>query len=250
MTRELSENPSLQGDARLPLYHKLADRLRDEIANSRLRPGDRVPSENELADQYGLATGTVRRALAELVAAGLLERIHGRGTYVRRPSFDRSLFRFFRPRDAAGEPAVPASRILDRSPRPAPAFVAAELAIEPQADAIFIRRLRLIDDTVILAEEIWLAAEPFAALMQLPIEDIGPLLYPIYDSVCGHLIARAEETLTAEAASADVATLLRIPAATPVMVIDRTAKGYDNRPLEWRRSRGRADLFRYHTEIL
>ena len=65
----------------------------------------------------------------------------------------------------------------------------------------------------------------------------------------GRLVARAEETMTVEAASREIARLLRIDAGAPVIVIDRIAKGYDNKPIEWRRSRGRADQFTYQTEI-
>ena len=65
----------------------------------------------------------------------------------------------------------------------------------------------------------------------------------------GQLVARAEETLTAEAARPEIARLLRVGHDTPLIIIDRLARGFDDTPLEWRRSRGRADQFHYHTEI-
>lgn len=63
---------------------------------------------------------------------------------------------------------------------------------------------------------------------------------------CG---ARADEQLTVEVADASTARLLRMKKGSPVIVIERIARGYDNSPIEWRRSRGRADLFTYQTEI-
>lgn len=239
----------LRGDDRLPLYQRLAETLRREVAAGTHRPGDRMPSENALAEEYGMATGTVRQALAALVDEGLLERFHGRGTFVRRPNFDRSLFRFFRFRGQSGESVIPDSRIMRRVLGPAPSHVARALGIREGAKAISMSRMRLLDDMPVLAEEIWLPYRPFAAFLALPESEIGPLLYPVYDSVCGKLVARAEETLTAESARRDTARLLRIDTGAPVIVIDRLAKGFDDTPLEWRRSRGRADQFHYHTEI-
>ena len=239
----------LTGDKRLPLYQRLAETLRDELTQGKRRPGDRMPSENALATDYGLAPGTVRQALSALVDDGLLERFHGRGTFVRRPSFDRSLFRFFRFRDSSGEWRIPESRILKRTVEPAPSHIARQLGIEDGELAITMSRLRILNDAPVLAEEIWLPQARFEAFLDLSESEIGPLLYPVYDSKCGQLVARAEETLTAEAARPEIARLLRVDQNAPVIVIDRLAKGFDDTPLEWRRSQGRADQFHYHTEI-
>jgi len=239
----------LKGDERLPLYQRLADVLRAEIVAGHRRPGDRIPSENVLVSDYGLAAGTVRQALSQLVSEGMLERIHGRGTFVRRPNFDQSLFRFFRFRSASGEFRVPESRILKRAIEPAPGHVARQLKIVDGSNAISISRLRLIDDVPVLAEEIWLPEKRFSKFMDIPVDEIGPLLYPIYDSHCDQLVAQAEEALTAEIANPQTARLLRVDDQIPLIVIERLAKDYGGTPLEWRRSRGRADQFHYHTEI-
>ncbi|WP_173766040.1 GntR family transcriptional regulator [Nitrogeniibacter mangrovi] len=240
---------ALKGDARLPRYQRLAETLRDEVVTRRWRPGEQIPSENVIAAQYGVAPGTARQALARLVDEGLLERQHGRGTFVRRPSFDQSLFRFFRFSNEAGERVVPESRIVQRELMRAPSEVARQLQLPGEAEVIFMNRLRLIDGVPMLAEQIWLPAERFAAFMAMDASEIGPLLYPVYDSLCGEVVARAEESLTVEMATPAYARVLRLEEHTPLIVIDRLAYGYDGRPIEWRRSRGPAAQFKYHTEI-
>ena len=75
----------LSGDDRLPKYMRLADSIRTEVALGQRRPGDQIASEAELAMHYGLAPGTVRQAIAILVDERILERQHGKGTFVRRP---------------------------------------------------------------------------------------------------------------------------------------------------------------------
>ncbi len=63
------------------------------------------------------------------------------------------------------------------------------------------------------------------------------------------MIASAPDTRTVASANEDEASLLEIQAGQPVVMIERLALGYDRQPLEWRRSRGPADGFRYQVEI-
>jgi GntR family transcriptional regulator len=240
---------ALTGDDRIPIYQRLADTLRRSVIDGGLKPGDRAPSENVLAEEFGLAPGTVRKALDVLVTEGVFERFQGKGTFVRQPSFDTSLMRFFRFRGPDGKFTVPESRILRREIEPMPSHVALALELPPATPGISMSRLRLHEGVPVVAEEIWLEHEPFKAFADLPAEDIGALIYPVYDTLCQKRVARAEEALTVEAAAPEIARLLRVSPGEPIVVIDRLAKGYDNKPIEWRRSRGRADQFHYHTEI-
>ncbi len=239
----------MPADLRLPRYQQLRDDLAAQIARQQWRPGDAIPTEAELAKLYNVAVGTVRKAVDVLVAEGLLERFQGRGTFVRRASFASSLFRFFRFQNARGERRVPESRILKRDVLDAPSAPAAGLQIETGTPVIRLTRLRLLDGAPLLAEEIWLPYDRFEALATLELDAFGDLLYPLYETQCGQIVASAEETLTAEAVNATYARLLRIQAGDPVMVIERIARGYDRVPLEWRRSRGAAAHFRYHVDI-
>ncbi|MEU8742725.1 GntR family transcriptional regulator [Streptomyces parvulus] len=63
----------------------IADDLRRQITTGRIGPGDRLPSESALADRYKVSTATLRSALAVLQGEGLVEKIHGKGNFVRRP---------------------------------------------------------------------------------------------------------------------------------------------------------------------
>jgi GntR family transcriptional regulator len=239
----------LSSDERLPLYQRLRDQLAEQIANNRWRPGEAIPTEAALSSEYCLSTGTVRKAIDMLVADNILERQQGRGTFIRRPQFQSSLFRFFRFQSIAGERQIPESRILSIEPMSAPSAVSQALGLIPDAPVIRLVRLRLLDAQPVLAEEIWLPRVLFQALLDTDLQLHGPLLYPIYETLCGQVVAYAEETLTAEAASDVHARLLHIPVNSPVVVIERLARNYAGQPLEWRRSRGHASHFRYSVEI-
>jgi len=240
---------TLAHDERLPLYQRLRDEMVEKITTGEWRPDQAIPTEAELTKTYGIAVGTVRKAVDVLVAEGLLERAQGRGTFVRRPSFDASLFRFFRHLTSEGGRKVPEGRVLSRSLETPPDDVAAALGLSSKAKAIRLDRLRLIDGQVVLSEEIWLPKTRFAALLDIDLADFDDLLYPFYEARCGQVIASARETLTVDSANAKTAKALGIAEGKPVVVIERLALGFDRKPLEWRRSHGAADTFRYQVEI-
>lgn len=240
---------ALSSDARLPLYQRLRDQLAEQIANNRWRPGEAIPTEAALSAEYQLSTGTVRKAIDALVSEGILERQQGRGTFIRRAQFQSSLFRFFRFQTVSGERQVPESRILSIEPVAAPSAVAQALGLPAEAPVIRIVRVRLLDVKPVLAEEIWLPRQRFQALLEIDLSREGPLLYPIYEEVCGQVVASAEETLTAESVNDVHARLLQVAVNSPVIVIERVARDYAGSPLEWRRSRGHAEHFRYRVDI-
>lgn len=234
-------------DARLPLHARLRDVLTARIASGEWTPTQPLPAETGLAAYYGVALGTIRRVLGELVEQGLLERRHGSGTFVRRAKLDASLFRFFRYGDA--HPSAPTGRILsfDQARLPPPA--AGALSEPAGSEALHLHRVRLRDDEPLLVEDIWLPLPKFAALAQQHRDDLGDLLYPAYERYCDVVIASAEEVLTIGTADAGDALLLRCRRGDPLVFIERTARTHDGTPVEWRRSAGRAADFRYRVEI-
>lgn len=234
-------------DARLPAYARLRDRLAARVASGEWGPDQALPSENRLASEYALSVGTVRKAVEQLVGEGLLERRQGSGTYLRKPAFDATLFRFFQLRDHAGEGAtIPESRLVLRAEIAAPPDLAELLADDR---LIRIERVRSFGGVPVLAEEIFLPQSRFAGLADIPEADIGPLLYPLYFERFGIFIASATDELSFGAADARAAQHLGLAEGDPVAIIERIARGIDRRPVEWRRARGSARRFRYRTEL-
>lgn len=85
MTKQVNPTKANGGGAvaEVPKYRRILDDLRGKIADGSLAPGAKLSSEKELAEQHGVAIETVRRALKALVQEGVIEQIHGRGTFVR-----------------------------------------------------------------------------------------------------------------------------------------------------------------------
>ena len=236
-------------DDRLPLYQRLRDELLQRMAAGEWNPGDAIPTEAELTHAYGLATGTVRKAIDMLVGEGVLNRQQGKGTYVKRPSFDASLFRFFRFKTRTGAAVHPTARILSRVVRVPPAEVRKALAMREGGEGICLARVRHIEERAVLAEEIWLPRLLFEPLVTLKLKDFGDLLYPFYEQTCGLRVASARERLTVESAHRSLADRLNLEPGTPVIAVQRLAFNVAGSPVEWRCTRGAADGFQYEVDI-
>jgi GntR family transcriptional regulator len=66
----------------LPIYRQIMRQITEAIAGGRLKPGDKLPSHRDLAEQIVVAPLTVKKAYVELEAIGLIETQRGRGTYI------------------------------------------------------------------------------------------------------------------------------------------------------------------------
>lgn len=237
----------VDGPPGLSRYAALATALRARIVAGHWPPGHALPAEQALASEHGVALGTMRRALDLLAEQGLLDRVHGRGTFVRQGLAGAPMLRFFRFGGGAGE--VPQSRILRRDTRPAPAEAAAALGLERATPALRLRRLRSLGGRPVLHEEIWLPLPVFAPLAEGDPDDWGDLLYPLYAQRCGVHVHRAVDSIGFEPLAAVPARALGLPHGAPCARVQRQAFDLTGRCIEWRTTLGDAAAFHYTVAI-
>ena len=170
-------------DARIPRYQRIRDSVAQHIARQQWRVDQAIPTEAELARTHGVAVGTVRKAIDKLVAEGMIERVHGKGMFVRRPDFS---IRFFRslplPIRKHRRPARQQRSFGAARPEPPP-DVRKQLNLGPKQKAIHLKRNRSWEDKMILIEDIWLPADHFDGILKAKLEALAPLLYPVYEHV-------------------------------------------------------------------
>jgi GntR family transcriptional regulator len=215
-----------------PLYAKVREQLVERIRSGIWKPGQLIPSEFEIAAEFGVSQGTARKAIGALAAERLVMRQQGRGTFVVEHTPAHVLFRFFNMFDAAGELIIPDSR--PTRPRVGRATSAEERALHLAAGAEVIRidRVRTRAGIPFICETIRLPQELFPDLAQ--IAELPNTLYDLFQKTYGILLVRTEDRLSATAADADTAGVLSLVPGAPLLRIDRTAFGLDDRPIEWR----------------
>lgn len=232
----------------VPLYHQLKEILKAAIASGIWKANEMIPSENDLAATHQVAVGTVKKALTELAREGFVVRRQGRGTFVARPDFRRSFFRFFRfDLDQEGEGVVPMSTVLSAGTGPPPPRAGDVLRLSKRDLVLHIKRLRAFNDLPLMYEDLYLPERIFAGLDRMDIS--RELLYPMYDAKFNTPIIWAEEFLEPRLATDEVAGHLGISPGDPVIFLERIAYTFQDKPVEFRASFGRGDRFRYHIEL-
>lgn len=170
----------------LPRYIQISERLIRDIDAGRLADGVRLPPERVLSEEFGVAVGTLRKALDELARKGLLERVHGSGNYIRHKAGVESVYGFFRLErpDGGGLPTAEVIDLLRLSKPPdAPGF-------GPSPEGLRIRRLRRLDGVPAALEEIWLDGDRAG---DVTAEDLSESLYLFYRDSLNLVIGRTED---------------------------------------------------------
>jgi GntR family transcriptional regulator len=235
-------------DSKLPIYHQLYELLRNDIVRGEWQPGDMLPSETELIEQYGVSRITVRQALEALVNDGLIYRQRGRGTFVAHPTVEQGLSRIISfTEDMRQRGFKPGTEVLFHGLAPASAEIAQQLQVEPDEELVRIERLRLADGEPMSIEESHLVHRYCPGVLQHDYSE-NPLRQILEDDY-GIRLARAKQVIRAIAASAKVAKKLSIPAKAALLYIERVSYSTENVPIEFLRVYHRGDRYALYNEL-
>ncbi|HEP1819600.1 TPA: GntR family transcriptional regulator [Streptococcus suis] len=227
-----------------PLYLQLVDELEISI-RERMAPNDRLLSERELTQVYGVSRITVRLALQELEKRGLVYKKHGKGTYVSEIS-ERAVdltqaYSFTEQMRKIGK--VPKTSILSFRCIQVSDYIAQQLQLSHGETVYEIERLRLADDIPMMLERTYIPVLQFPALTAQRLNEKP--LYEIFFEDYGQIIRLAEEEFYASISLDNEASVLGIPNNSPVLHLVRKTFNVKNRIIEFTFSIARADQFRY-----
>jgi GntR family transcriptional regulator len=234
----------------IPYYAQLIRLIKDRVNSGIWKPGDQIPGEPELCEQYHISRTVVRQALRELEIEGLVIRRKGRGTYIAPPKLNESLVQkltgFYEDMVARGH--VPVTVTLKHALEPAGEKVAQWLEIAPGVPVIEIQRLRLIDDAPFQLVTSYL---PYDLCPQLEHVDLtNRSLYQFLEQDCGLWIARGRRFIEAVAASESEAQLLEIERGAPLVMLDSVSFLENGRPVEYFHAVHRGDRARFEVELV
>ncbi|GAA1343236.1 GntR family transcriptional regulator [Arthrobacter roseus] len=227
-----------------PKYYVLKEELRLLVGES--EPGAPLPPERALAVRYATSRTTVRQAIAELVAEGVLNRTQGKGTFIAapHPTYVRQLTSFSE--DAVVQNLESSSRIVSVDSVPADALQATQLDVSPGSLLTRVERVRLINGEP-LAHEIAHIPGDLPHIRER-LDEYGSL-YSTLSRCYSIEIAVAEDTVATRVAGPDEARLLEIEVGAPLLMIHRLGLDADSRPVEWTKSVFRGDRFHYFARM-
>lgn len=231
-----------------PLYQQIKEALVSRIVSGAWPPGTFIPSESALSQEYGVSVGTLRKAVDALANDHVVIRHQGKGTVVAMHDSDSSLFQFFHLMRLDGTRSLPVSQVLRRERRPATVEEASVLGIEPDAEVVHIRRVRVLDDVPALLENLVVDSARFPALESEP-QTLPNTLYQLYQQQFKQSVAKAEERLFAVAADAQDHKHLGVEEGSPLLEIRRIARGLQGQAIEYRISRCETQQHCYWNEL-
>ncbi|MDR1662272.1 MAG: GntR family transcriptional regulator [Azoarcus sp.] len=218
-----------------PLYRQIKSLILQALELGEWRPGQVIPSEQELAARFNVSQGTVRKAIDEMAAENILVRKQGKGTYVASHNDPRQMYRFLRLVPEEGNLTHPKSVPIDCWRAKAGQEAARLLAISPGAPIIILRRVLKFEQKPIVADEIYLPEEIFQGLDLEMLKSWNSSLYSLFETRFGLRMIRAQERIRAVAADRDAAALLQVEEGMPLLSVERVTYTYDDKPVEWRR---------------
>ena len=231
----------------IPLHHQVFRDLKSALDANEWRPGERMPTERELAERYGCSLITVRHALSELVREGRIERTRGRGTFVLQPRIDRDIAGAMSFSDEMQRRGLdPTTRVVTARIEPAGESVAGSLGVAADAPVVYLERVRLGSGEPLLLEQARLPAERFPGLLAFDLERRS--LYDVLSERYSTRIVRAREAVEPVVLKRREAELLDLPTRSLALQIDGVAFAADGSAVEAARSFVRGDRTRYYLE--
>lgn len=229
-------------NAPIPLYHQVERAIRERLRSGAWAPGTQIPTEDELCEQFRVSRITVRHALRNLVAQGLLERGRGRGTFVRDTTLTagaRGLTSFTSEMQALGLTA--GGRTIESGVVSAAEDVATALDVPTGSEVVMIRRLRTGDGVPIGVQTAYLPAARFPGLEEQRLDDQS--LYAVLRDRYGVTPSEAIETFRITHVEEADAALLEVPAGACAFTVERLTSDV-HQPFELVRSLMRGDRYR------
>jgi GntR family transcriptional regulator len=229
-----------------PLYLQVRDALAARIAMGEWKPNAAIPNEGDLAREFGVSSGTMRKALDLMEGERLLTRRQGRGTFVNDQTSDELSVRYSNIRTADGERITGEVKMLSVSKGPANQAECGRLRLRADDLVWRIQRVRFHKGEPFMVEEI---AMPAALFPDLDEQKDLPHRIVVLAQQYGILLGKGEERVSIGAASPAIAETLNLEPSAPILLLDRLVHNLDGRPVEWRLGRGHfADKY-YLAEI-
>jgi GntR family transcriptional regulator len=233
-----------------PLYHQARQYILERIEAGVWPVGSQIPTEHQLCRTLSVSRATVVRALTELVNQGVLERQHGKGTFVASPRVLHGPFELKSFTEEHGERGLRArAEVLDVAEIPAPDAVATALRIEPGTTVVRIYRLRYAGAETMGLQESFLPAADVPNLAQDATWLTGSL-YQLLEARYRIVPHRAIETFEPVLLDDQDANLLRCRNNRLAFLVERVTFDAAGKAFEFVRSKMRGDRYRYAMELL
>lgn len=227
----------------MPLYYQIVTDIKQQVQDGILKPGTKLPAESALCQSYQVSRVTVRNALEELCAQGIIKREPNKGHFVakiknRQMTNSRSMYSAIQ---ASGK--VPSSRIITMATQPATSALAHLFGIEPESPLVMIYRVRFADSTPVSLEHIYLPDDIFSGINPWDLEHQS--LVRIMQEQFHVEIAYSNQTLTPQIPSKQQMELLNLSTKRPLVAVSSSIVDTGGRVVKYTESLQVTEVMEY-----
>lgn len=238
----------IREDETVPFYKQLKDRILEDIESGKLVHGDKLPSERELSNQFGISRMTARHTLSILEREGVVERRVGAGTFITNYKIEMDFITFNSyTKTMRGKGLLPSTQVLSIGYIEAKPLIANKLKVQEEEKLVVIKRLRLANEKPFSIEESFIPDRYCPGIGNWITEENS--LYEILEKEYGITLVKAKEYMQVKVADESDCKLLKIRSESPCILREAVAYDVDGKEIEYSTSLTRSDIVRFYSEL-
>ncbi|MEW6243396.1 MAG: GntR family transcriptional regulator [Bacillota bacterium] len=240
----MQEAASIDKNSVVPIYYQLAKWLEAQIRNGELKPGEALPTETDLAARFEISRMTVRRAISELVAAGMVYAQQGKGTFVASPKLDDIVFEMSNFNEDVKQRGLQVkTTLLEARIVRADEELKEKFGVnDDNARFLYFRTVTTAEEERLAYEKKYTIYTKSKPILEAELKD--PTLPGLISAHSDSMPVSSKKVLQVANSSKEEASVLGISRNAPVFVIEQTVYDPDLRPLGWSRSVYRGDRYK------
>lgn len=203
----------------VPRHEQISEAIRDKVRSGALPVGSKLPGETQLASEFGVARGTVRRALRTLNEQGILQSLHGKGTYVRsghpEPSIAQTLVGLSESLSYSDKHLT--TRVLSQTVVKSSELERSDFDLDTEEKILVLDRVRYLDGIPAARLKNWVRLDLCPGIISVDFEQTG--LFAALDQHARLKPRSGRRTFEAVMAESDIAQSLHISHAVPLLFL-------------------------------
>lgn len=228
-------------------YEQVKRDLKSKISNGYYQNGDQLPTNMQLCEVYQVSRITINRALMELEADGCIEKVQGKGCFVRLKEINQNISQFYSfTEELIKMGYVPGAIFVSLKLEKASEEIAKALDLDIEDKVYVITRLRLADEMIVAYDRSAIPMKLFPDFKKRMLA--GGSLYKAMEENYGIKPNHSEESIEAVSIDAEDAEKMRIKSGSPVLLIKRVSY-HNEKKVEFNYRLVNSKLFKYHMSL-
>lgn len=230
-----------------PLYLQIKETLKKQILAGEYAPYQRMPSESELMSAFGVSRITVRQALRDLHGEGLIFSSQGKGTFASKPKATQDV-QHLQGFDEAMKPQgyETSARLVSIRETSVSKDVQEKLGVAAKERVVEVVRVRYLNREPVSVDRSFF---PLVIGRGLFSKDLSRDIFPMLENQLGIVLGRAEISLEARPADAEIAAYLELQPGNPIMWVERLTRDHLDNPIDYEYLAFRGDSYKYHFQV-